>query len=98
MANGDLILTAREPDCVVAPGDSVELIRLPGIWWTVISVSKWAYADGSTRYLLGLANHECGCVYVWHDDREEKLWTMNEVAPWDEPRSSAIGDDEPCDN
>ena len=89
---------AREPDCTVAPGDSIELIRLPGIEWHVVSVAKVEYDEGPPQFLLSLANHECGCVYVWHDDREEKLWTMNEVMPWEEPRSSAIGDDEPCDN
>ena len=80
----------REPECTIAPGDNIELIRLPGIEWHVISVAKVEYDEGPPRFLLSLANHECGCVYVWHDDREEKLWTMNEIATWEEPRSSAI--------
>jgi len=90
VATGDLFLNAREPDCIVAPGDSIELIRLPGIEWCVRSVLRLEALDGYPRYLLEIDDGNTGTVYLWHDDRQEKPWSLTELAPWEEPQSSAI--------
>ena len=50
---------ASDPDCTIAPGDGIELVRLPGIEWYVVSVAKVEYDEGPPRFLLSLANHEC---------------------------------------
>lgn len=95
MATGDLFLNAREPDCVVAPGDSIELIRLPGIEWQVVGVLKYEDGNGNARFLLEIDDGDSvGTVYLWHDDRQEKLWSLTELAPWEEPQSSAMLEDE----
>lgn len=95
MATGDVFLDAREPDCLVAPGDWIELIRLPGIEWRVLSVLKLEALDGYPRYLLQIDDDgDTGTVYVWHDDPEEKLWSLTELAPWEEPQSSALPEGE----
>lgn len=81
MAIGDTSLQAREPDCVVRPGESIELIRLPGVEFEVLSVMKREDLRGPARYLLELNHDEAGAVYLWHDDPHEVLWEMTHCSP-----------------
>lgn len=83
---------ARDPACSIAPGDRIELRRLPGVEWVVVSVLKREDLEGHARFLLEI-NCGQGSAFMWHNDPEETLWSLIEVSPWEEPQSSAILED-----
>jgi hypothetical protein len=76
MARGDSLLIARPAECRVAPGDLVELVRLPNAAFEVTAVLCRISEDYSPRYLLELDNGEQGPLYLWHDDASEMLFRL----------------------
>ena len=90
MATGDLFLHGRNPDCPVLVGEFVELGRLPGLLFKVEAILQREDLESLRRYLLELIAPNGGTVHLWHDDPEEKLWSLTELAPWEEPLSSAV--------
>jgi hypothetical protein len=76
MATGDSLLNERPSDCPIAPGDQVELDRLPGIEFEVKAVLCRIGEEYSPRYLLELANPDLGTVFAWHEDRDEVLYRL----------------------
>lgn len=76
MATGDLFLDAREPDCPVAPGEYIELARLPGVLFLVVAIMRREDLQSGPRFLLELSNETSGTTYLWADDLDEVLHVL----------------------
>jgi len=86
---------SSEPGCNNAPGDIIELRRLPGVRLEVVAVWKRESFGDREIYMLELVDDFGDRVYMRTDDEHETLLDLTPCSVSDEPQSSAIlGDEE----
>jgi len=82
-----------------APGNIIELRRLPGVRFEVVALWKREAFGGRAVFMAELRELDTEeinseCFFLWLNDEHETLFEMTTRKPWEEPQSSAILGDE----